>query len=108
MFKSTQQHIYQKIDETISWQRMPYLIVTTVIFVVCIYAYILLKNTVSDNQYERVMVISQQTQYPLTQRLANQLLQQPRIDQGAYLQLIRAYETEHKTIKNYPALDPNQ
>lgn len=106
MFKSTR--LYQKIDETISWQRMPYITVAVVICCVFIYAYALLKVSVSDQQYQYVVTVAHQSQYPLTQRLAKQALRQPKVDQGTYFQLVRAYERERKSIQTYPAFDPTK
>lgn len=82
------------------YQSLPIVIVS----LICIFSYNLLKLPILVSQYNQVRQISKQAQYPLSENMAKQLLEQPIVTKIEYFRLLNAYQAEYKGIKVYPAV----
>jgi hypothetical protein len=82
--------------------------IATIIAIILILAFIALHRPISVQQFENVVKLSAQANYPDTQEMALLLMQQPQIPYAHYFKLMQAHQLEMTQAHQLPPLQPEQ
>lgn len=89
----------------ISFQCFSHFLISSMVLFVIGFVYLLCICPIQVKQYNAILQLAHSAQYPKTQQLANQVLQQSDLKQWQYFHVIRAYQYEQFMMTQYPALD---
>ncbi|MGX5700711.1 hypothetical protein E0H88_09280 [Acinetobacter sp. ANC 4216] len=82
--------------------------VVTIIAIILILAFIALHRPITVKQFENVVQLSAQANYPATQEMALLLMQQPQIPYAQYFKLMQAHHLEMTQAYQLPPLQAEQ
>ncbi|MEJ2898975.1 hypothetical protein [Acinetobacter sp. NS-4] len=82
--------------------------IATIIVIILSLALIALHRPISVQQFENVVKLSAQANYPDTQEMALLLMQQPQIPYAHYFKLMQAHQLEMTQAHQLPPLQPEQ
>ena len=82
--------------------------IATIIAIILSLAFIALHRPISVQQFENVVKLSAQANYPDTQEMALLLMQQPQIPYAHYFKLMQAHQLEMTQAHQLPPLQPEQ
>ncbi|OTG82931.1 hypothetical protein [Acinetobacter sp. ANC 4648] len=80
------------------------IVVVLVILSIIFCAVLALKRPIESQKYDKVRLLTEQQQYPSTQKMANYLILQDNIAASDYFRLMWAHYAESSKIKEYPAM----
>ncbi|MGE8558809.1 MULTISPECIES: hypothetical protein [unclassified Acinetobacter] len=82
--------------------------IVTIIAIILILAFTALHRPITVKQFENVVQLSAQANYPDTQEMALQLMQQHQIPYAQYFKLMQAHHLEMRQAHQLPPLQPEQ
>ncbi len=82
--------------------------IVIIIAIILILAYAALHRPITVKQFENVVQLSAQANYPDTQEMALQLMHQPQIPYAQYFKLMHAQHLEMTQAHQLPPLQPEQ
>ncbi|MEZ2904099.1 hypothetical protein ACBQ24_15470 [Acinetobacter terrestris] len=83
-------------------------LIIAIIAIILILALIALHRPISVTQFENIVKLSSQANYPDTQEMALQLMQQPQVPYGQYFKLMQAHQLEMTRAHQLPPLQAEQ
>ncbi|WP_368034401.1 hypothetical protein [Acinetobacter bouvetii] len=84
------------------------MLVSTIIAIILILAFIALHRPISAVQFQNIVKLSAQANYPDTQKMALLLMQQPQVPYAQYLKLMQAHHLETQRAHQLPAFQAEQ
>ncbi|MGE8561981.1 MAG: hypothetical protein ACN6NJ_13725 [Acinetobacter sp.] len=101
----------QKIIELkseIKLEKVYNVLIVTIIAIILILASIALHRPISVSKFENIVKLSAQANYPASQEMALQFIQQPQISYGQYFKLMQAHQLEMTRAHQLPPLQVEQ
>jgi len=83
-------------------------LIVTIIAIILILALIALHRPISVTQFENIVKLSSQANYPDTQEMALLLMQQHQVPYGQYFKLMQAHQLEMTRAHQLPPLQVGQ
>ncbi|WP_425916606.1 hypothetical protein [Acinetobacter sp. TSRC1-2] len=83
-------------------------LIVTIIAIILTLALIALHRPISVSQFENIVKLSSQANYPDTQEMALHLMQQPQVPYAQYLKLMQAHQLEMKQAHQLSPLQVEQ
>lgn len=94
----------EKIKLLLNFDRISYFAIAFLFFVIVWQAKRLCTQPINSTQYQYVVVLAAQEQFPHTQRAARDLLLNGQMNRMVYLKLLRAQQFESSKVREQPAM----
>lgn len=98
----------EKIKKRLNLDRISYIAIALLLVIIAWQAKRLCAQPINQTQYQYVVVLATQAEFPHTQRAARDLLLKGQMNRIHYLKLLRAQQFEAARVRQQPAMQLEQ